>query len=627
MSSNQHNSVGTIRPSQLLLTYGVGAIIDLPHISTLVMGLDDWDTTLPEEIIEPRLLQAIQSVLGPQLKRLLAPPTSDELQNGQALRGVPVAAFPRWMVCPYCRMMAPVDTELFKLRANRYHPEQTCYRHEICSKNAYKPIVVPSRFMIACPAGHLDDFPWHHFVHRGKACPKAALYMYERGISGEPSDIYIKCETCGAAHTMSEAFSSADDDQAYHPICTGRTPHLRTYAKKKCPNKEAKTILLSASNTWFPLIYTTLSIPKSSDPLDQLIIDNGSILDAAKSFATLQAFMDIPQIQTNLDGYSAETIWAKLEQKRAEAPETILPRELKIPEWQVLSHPLSAPKTDDFEVKPTSIPEGYEQEIQQVVLVERLREVRALTGFTRIESLSDYAEDEEPPKDHIMKLSNHSPQWIPAAEVRGEGIFIQLREEAIQSWLEQTVVQRHNSIFRDAHRRWRGARKIDNPTANYPDIRYILLHTFAHALMRQLTLASGYAAASIRERIYAQAPDSDSEAMAGILIYTAASDSEGTLGGLVNLGKELAYYIDGALDDMEYCASDPLCAEHVSMDDNTLHGAACHACMFIPETSCERGNHYLDRSTIIRTVERDNLAFFHRPSATHPTFHTREASV
>jgi hypothetical protein len=608
-----------MRPSQLLLTYGVGAIIDLPHISTLVMGLDDWDTTTAEEIVEPRLLQALQSLGGlSQIKRLLAPPASDELPNGHALRGVPVAPFPRWMVCPYCRMMATVDQDYFTLQANKYHPEKTCYRHEMCSKNAYKPMVVPARFMIACPAGHLDDFPWHHFVHRGKDCPRAALYMYERGIAGEPSDIYIKCETCGSAHTMSDAFSSADDNQAYHPTCTGRTPHLRDYEKKRCPNKEAKTILLSASNTWFPLVYTTLSIPKSSDPLDQIIIDNAGDLDAVDNFAMLQAFMRIPRLKANLEGYSAEAIWDKLTQRKAEPPETVFPGELKLPEWQVLSHPLRAPKTDDFEVQPTSIPDGYEQVIEQVVLVERLREVRALTGFTRIESLSGYSEDEEPPKDHIMRLSRHLPQWIPAAEVRGEGIFIQLREKALQSWLRRTVVQRHNSIFRDAHRRWREAREMENPTANYPDIRYILLHTFAHALMRQLTLASGYAAASIRERIYAQAPGAEGGAMAGILIYTAASDSEGTLGGLVNLGTELGYYIDGALDDMEYCASDPLCAEHVRLDDNTLHGAACHACMFIPETSCEHGNHYLDRSTIIRTLERDDLAFFHKPSSRDP---------
>lgn len=611
-NSQKQYAVGTIRPSQLLLAYGVGAIIDLPHISTLVMGLDDWDIRTSEEVIEPRLLQALQSIAGlSQLKSLLAPPANDEMQYGQVLQGVPVAAFPRWMVCPYCRMMAPIDLGIFSLNANKYHPEKACYRHDNCPKSKYKPIVLPSRFMIACGAGHLDDFPWLDFVHRGKACAKPALYMHESGISGEPSDIYIKCEACGAGRTMTEAFSSAENEQAYHPICTGRTPHLRSYARKKCPHKEAKTILLSASNTWFPLIYTTLSIPKSSDPLDQLIIDHASILDAATDIDMVTSFMKIPKLELSLAGYSAVEVWNKLAQRKAEAPETIFPSELKIPEWNVLSNPLSAPKTDDFEVRPSSIPEGYEHEIQQVVLVERLREVRALTGFTRIEALSDYAEDEEPPKDHIMKLSNHLPQWIPAAEVRGEGIFIQLREAAIQSWLRKAVVQRHNGIFRDAHRRWRQARDIENPSANYPGIRYILLHTFAHALMRQLTLASGYAAASIRERIYTQPLDEHGAAMAGILIYTAASDSEGTLGGLVSLGKDLGDYIDGALDNMEYCASDPLCAEHVSLDDNTLHGAACHACMFIPEASCERGNHYLDRSTIIHTVERDNLAFFH----------------
>ena len=98
--------------------------------------------------------------------------------------------------------------------------------------------------------------------------------------------------------------------------------------------------------------------------------------------------------------------------------------------------------------------------------------------------------------------------------------------------------------------------------------------------------------------------------MAGILLYTSASDSEGTLGGLVNLGRDLGFHILGALEEMKHCASDPLCAEHIRLDDNTLHGAACHACMFAPETSCERGNRYLDRSLLIPTIDNDALAFF-----------------
>ena len=99
--------------------------------------------------------------------------------------------------------------------------------------------------------------------------------------------------------------------------------------------------------------------------------------------------------------------------------------------------------------------------------------------------------------------------------------------------------------------------------------------------------------------------------MAGVLLYTAAPDSEGTLGGLVRLGRpgELERHISRALEDMRLCSSDPLCADHEPEADGSLHGAACHACLFAPETSCERGNKYLDRSLLVRTV-RGGRGFF-----------------
>jgi hypothetical protein len=608
MKSIKKYQVGDVRPSQLLLTYGVGAIIDLPHMSTLIMGLDDWDTTKAQEIPEERLLQAVQSVLGSQVKQLLTPPISTTasqhpFQPGAPV-GVPVAAFPRWMVCPVCRLLASVDSGYFELKANPFQPDRTHYRHQNCSK---QPIILPSRFMIACEAGHLDDFPWVHFVHGERHC-KASLRMYEIGVSGEPSDIYIKCETCQKGRAMSEAFSS-DEEQVYRPNGRGRRPHLRDFEKKGC-QYSAKTILLAASNTWFPLIFSSLSLPTAVDALSQVVEAHWDMLQGAESAADVAVYRRIPKLKEHLSDYSDEAIWQKIEQQRAGAPEQVKPADLKIPEWEVLSNPTLAQRTDDFEATPAEIPEGYGHVIQQVVLVERLREVRALTGFTRLESLSDYAEEEKLPAEHIMPLARRHPHWVPASEVRGEGIFLQFREDALEFWLQKLVVKQHNDIFREAHRRWRAARDMEPPEANYPDIRYVLLHTFAHALMRQLTLECGYTAASIRERIYAKAPGSDGGAMAGILLYTAASDSEGTLGGLVNLGKQLGYHIGGALEEMQNCASDPLCAEHTSLEDGTLHGAACHACMFVPETSCERGNKYLDRSLLVRTIERDNLAFF-----------------
>jgi hypothetical protein len=171
------------------------------------------------------------------------------------------------------------------------------------------------------------------------------------------------------------------------------------------------------------------------------------------------------------------------------------------------------------------------------------------------------------------------------------------------------------------------------PDDGYPTMKYVLLHSLAHALIRQFSVECGYTTASIRERIYSRPPGSDREVMAGVLLYTAAPDSEGTLGGLVRLGepKTLGRHLDQALEAMRLCTSDPLCAEHHPLRDGlTLHGAACHACLFLPETSCERGNKYLDRSVLVSTVESADLAFFKEFAEAMPTqeitAHTNEGA-
>jgi hypothetical protein len=132
--------------------------------------------------------------------------------------------------------------------------------------------------------------------------------------------------------------------------------------------------------------------------------------------------------------------------------------------------------------------------------------------------------------------------------------------------------------------------------------------------MRQLSMEAGYTSASIRERLYAQDADGPGGAMAGLLLYTAAPDSEGTLGGLVALGEpeRLGRLLRVCLEQLLLCASDPLCAEHHPTKDGgaSLHGAACHACLFAPETSCERGNKYLDRSLLVTVLGSRVPPFF-----------------
>src|SRR4029077_5839444 len=125
----------------------------------------------------------------------------------------------------------------------------------------------------------------------------------------------------------------------------------------------------------------------------------------------------------------------------------------------------------------------------------------------------------------------------------------------------------------------------------WPGVRYVLLHSLAHSLVNELALECGYSPASLHERIYAREPSDQGGPMAGVLLYTAASDSEGTLGGLVSLGepRQFGRLLDNALERARLCSADPLCAEHTPhTSEESLHNASCHACLFVPETTCER---------------------------------------
>lgn len=612
------NKVGELRPSQILFSAGIGSVIDLPNLSTMVMGLDDWDITHATELGEERLLAAVKRSLSHSVKRLLSPPLPPEsdsvpnlLDESQRV-GIPVSPFPTWMLCPNCRLLAPLQSGLFDLKTDRFRPDQNRYVHTNCPRGKFPPTVIPARFLVACKHGHLDDFPWRYFVHRGVDCERGTLRLNEYGVSGSAADIEVKCDGCGANRRMSDAFG--EPGKKFMPQCRGRHVHLRNFDEGGC-DQQMVGILLGASNSWFPITLSALSIPTAVDKLAQLVEKHWTVLEKAFSLEVLAAFRLIGQLKEFAKYLDAE-LWAQVQQKRSATSddgddET---KDIKTPEWQVFSNADTSLNSADFWLTPVAPPKGYESYFSKVVLVERLREVRALVGFTRIESPGDFVETGEIPEDFWAPLSRQEPKWVPATEVRGEGLFIQFSEPAIAQWEALPHLKDYKKQSVEAHQRWRTARSLD-PNANYPGVRYILLHSFAHALMRQLAIECGYTAASLRERIYSKSPQDDNGPMAGILIYTAAPDSEGTLGGLVSLGEPatLGRHIDQALDQMRLCASDPLCAEHSPLQNpNVLHWAACHACLFSPETYCERGNKYLDRTLLIPTVktELSSIAFF-----------------
>ena len=595
--------VGELRPSQLMHTYGVGATVELPEMTTLVLGLDDWPRVLGEPVSEPRLLAAVRAAAGAQVEQLLTPPVVPDGDSS----GVPVAPFPRWLRCPVCSLLSPIDHGVFTLKADPWRPERTRYVHDGCprTKSTRPPTAFPARYLMACQNGHLDDFPWVEFLHGGIPC-KGTLRLRELGSGGRAGDVQLQCDECGRRRRLSQAFGE-DAEPFLPPRCRGRHPHLGV--TEPC-QQQPVTLLLGASNTWFPVQSSALSIPSQAGELAQKIDAAWSILGLLPPGlqfleVTLTTNPELRDVRALADKLGVEAVHAAIEARRDGLEEGDA-TDLRTPEWRVLCAPADAPDLPDFKLRPVDPPTGFAGVLAQVVLVERLREVSALRGFTRINAPDDIASR----GGAIVRLSRDAPRWLPCSEVRGEGIFVRFPEQAVVEWEARyrDAGAAHN--LREGNRAWRERRGLPGDEG-WPGERFLLLHSFAHALIRELALECGYTASSIRERLYATIPD-DPEPMAGVLLYTSAPDSEGTLGGLVSLGEpdQLGPLLRQALERAQLCSSDPLCSEHDPRSDSSIHAAACHACQFASETSCERGNRFLDRATLVPTLARDDVAYF-----------------
>lgn len=605
------NVVGEIRPSQLMFSFGVGALLDLPQFTALVMGLDDWTSSLCPPLNEPRLLAALQRRVGSQCVALRMPPAREDSMEDVSIpdRGVPVATFPRWLRCTHCNVIAPVDSGVFKFSPDTFRPDRTCYKHKHCITNQpkYPARAVPVRFVLACASGHLSDIPWVEFVHNGQPCDRPRLVMREIGAAGNASNIHVRCVECNKNQRLSILFG-----QHLPFTCSGLFPHLRR--RDESCEQQVKVINLGASNLWFGQTLSALTVPKEQSVLEALVSKHWNDLHDVTDIQTIQ-YLATPARKPELMGHAPEDVLAAITRQQQEPFQGSEPSryDMKLPEWQILSgiRPVP-PDQDDLRLETCDAPKDLETWFEQTVLVHRLREVRALYGFSRIDSLQEIDLGLEPDVT-VAPLSNGPPTWLPACEVRGEGVFLRFKETEVQAWEQKTKVQHLDTLFGQAHFAWRQCRHFDDPAGGYPGIRFVLLHSFAHALMRQIALECGYTAASIRERLYCRTREHENGPMAGILLYTAASDSEGTLGGLVAVGRPqpLSRHIRQALNAVRICASDPLCAERVpSPEGRNLHGASCHACLFSPETSCECGNRYLDRSVLVRTFKEHATAFW-----------------
>lgn len=629
MAELYRRRVGNARPSHLMFTSGVGSLVDLPNFSVLVSGLDDWSYAGipdPAPIAEPRLLVAVQRFLGKSVKQLRPAPwmPNQQLGHGEdpALRvGVPVVPFPGWLRCTACNALHPVEAEAFRFENVALHkPHDARFAHTDCTrkKTGRKPLGVSARFVLACTAGHLDDFPYAQFVHGGAGCDSAKvpqLRMEDRG-GNLGANVAIECVSCGRRRNIREAMGRRGAQNL--PACRARHPHLGIFETGGC-DQEVKVLVVGASNQWFAQTLSALAVPRTgAGELAAKVEQQWEELDKIETRAEVPISRKFSPALAQFVGWSDDELWDAVTQHRAKLGGDVEAEEqypdLRTPEWQIFAAGELPAVSDDFALRRIPVPDRLRANYADVLQVERLREVRALVGFTRL----DAPDRENPTLVKRVQLARDMPSWVPASEVRGEGIFVRVPEELLAEWELRVGHSDAVAAHQQAYARFTANRYSDridagfDAMAGWPGARYLALHTLSHLLLRTIALECGYNGASISERVYSSTPD---DPRSGILIYTAVPDAEGTLGGLVSLAEpaNLVRLTRRALADARRCSSDPLCAERLPQHPSDfLHGAACHVCLFVSETSCERGNRFLDRRFVV-PIDDAKLALFPEP--------------
>lgn len=594
---------GQIRQSQLLTSFGPGSMLDLPNHSVLVGGLDAWSTG-GDEIIEPRLVDKLKELFDPPLQSLKLyspPPDLDDPTAPQT--GITAWQFPEWFITQ------DVDAEASHgvVRARMMVHRRMLTKGKFIDDTKKKRNVVPVRFVRACRNGHIGDIDWFEFVHGGKTACRRQLWIEERGTTGDLSEVWVRCD-CGKGERNMLQASEQHIQALGH--CDGNRPWLGPYSKEKCgePNR---LLIRTASNAYFSQLMSVISLPDRNENVREAVETVWDFIGEVEDLDMLKYERKKAKVHACLDGFTDEEVFAEIKVRRGQSLQQS--KSIK----QVEMETLSAAKAELGDDRPdgnffarTLPKEAWDapwmKNIERIVLVHRLREVIAQVGFTRFEAISPDIDGELEMGVRRASLTRDDPQWLPAIENRGEGIFIQFNKDAVERWVAREDVVKRGEVLERGHQSWAEEHKTSKRA--FPGLPYILMHSLSHLMVTAVSLECGYPASSIRERIFA-IPD----AGYGILLFTATSDAEGTLGGLVQVGRRIHEHVRNALELGELCSNDPVCAQHDPANPHErrfLHGAACHGCLLISETSCEQHNEFLDRALMVPTVDNLGIEFF-----------------
>lgn len=621
-----------IRLSQLVGVFGPGAMLDLPGRSVLVMGLDHWEMSGKgtfKTIEEPVLARLLQQRLANDGRLAVDRPPefrTPPIDPGDAKRRAPAVkatVFPRWFVCDAVDGDQPNRRRLVRFQdldppARKQHKGEDGKRREVS----------PIRFVCGCENGHLQDIDWRFVVHQGtgRTGCREQMWLMDSGTSGDPRDTQVVCD-CGAAFSLEQLFQKGRLGR-----CAGERPWIADSDPEPCEVRDGLRLLTrSATNTYFPQVATVISVPQATDELALRIEECWGVLQRCSSVEKVgQAREFNPQVSASLEGYSDAEVFARLHSFQTGAGRTDPALDPRVAEFDLLGSRrlLIGENSPDARLHAETLNRSVWDPdraamlrgIDSLVAVHRLREVSCLYGFTRFEP-APLANDEL--EDVGLAVSGaplaREPEWLPAIEQFGEGFFLRFSTGCLGAWLSREGVQQRAGQFRAGLAAWaarRRAKGMASSVANFEQRlrpEYIMAHSLAHALMTEVALDCGYPSSALNERIYVIPAGPNEAARCGLLIYTATAGNQGTLGGLVEVTRRFARVLGAALERLRLCSGDPVCADHnpaSAEEDRTLHGAACHGCLLVAETSCEARNLFLDRALLVDTVGAASTGFF-----------------
>lgn len=628
----------SVRASQAVLQYGVGAMVDFPEQTLMTAAPETWDSSVME-IHDERLEKVLK------VDYFGMPGSCDEARYQN---GVSYARFPEWYFCPKCRNFKPlkqwIDEYNRSPKMKKFREKDPYMIKRLRCPSCFQDLVV-ARIVVACSHGHIDDFPWVEWVHAKnilgakKVCSNPTLRFTTSASSSEGLEgLTVSCTNCNCRTTLRGAFDKGafevldkNTGGEYNFSCKGRHPWKNV--KESCI-EYPHVLQRGSSAVYFPISVSSLVIPPYSSILTGKVQNSVAFSDLRKAITeTLKTINSLPGITVTQEmkesviqekitefskkismeiGEKEEQIKGILERKWCSENNidySTTSIKYRAEEYAALNGEIIIKDKDgEFVREDTNIDDYNIPFVKSISLINKVREVQALVGFSRLEPIDSDNTTAENSKITAVNIKEEDTRWYPGYEVRGEGIFIEFDEDAIDEWRSNNdIVNSRVKLLNDNYKKsYYGSLKEREISA-----KFLLLHTISHILMKQLSFECGYNIASLKERIYCSEPV-EGRNMSGIFIYTASGDSEGTMGGLVRQGRSDVFtnIFKKAIDTAMTCSNDPVCSLSQGQGRDSLNLASCYSCSLIPETSCEEFNVFLDRGVVVGTMENPDIGFY-----------------